>query len=408
MSSDLATPIIPSLRQVLARVHLRLILFALLVAGATLTIAGMLIIRGYAERNLALTARAIGYTIEPALLFDDMPAAQHGILMVAGGQGVRLVEVRDQKGNLVTQWRNPDAGMMSAIGMGMDALIWPAPAVTPVHHGRHVIGQVRVFGDTEAIGQYFLTGIVVILFCLGLTLIATHMLARRLQKDVSGPLAQIADVAHAVRIDRRFDRRVPAANMAEVNQLSHDFNALLDELEQWHAGVMSQNRTLERQAIRDPLTGLSNRAGFERHLAAAVEQAGATGGSFAVIYVDVNRFKQVNDAHGHDAGDAMLIVVAARLRAAMRHGDMAFRLGGDEFAVVMALGTEQMQVAALAAQIGTGMEQPIMLPSGESIVASLSLGWALYPQDSADARDLLRHADAAMYADKGRRHGNGE
>lgn len=401
-------PVMPSLRQILARVHMRLILFAVLMAGATLMVAGVVVMRGYAERNLALVARTVGYTIEPALLFDDMAAAQDGIAMVAGGQGVRMVEVHDDRGQLIIRWTRPDAGMVARMEAMAGALLWPSPVTQPIRHGRDVIARLTVHGDAGAIGRYILSGALIALACLGLTVIAAHMLARRLQKDVTGPLAQMAQVAHAVRADRRFDRRVPGAQIAEVDQLARDFNALLDELQQWHAGVLTENRQLEQQATRDTLTGLGNRAMFERHLAASVQQAQDNDAGFAIIYADVNRFKQVNDGHGHDAGDVMLIVIAARLRVALRTGDLAFRLGGDEFALILASGTARDAVEAVAARIDASMEQPIMLPNGQSIPSSLSLGWALYPQDSADARDLLRHADAAMYAAKGRRHGTTE
>ncbi len=392
-------PVMPSLRQILARVHMRLILFAVLMAGATLMVAGVVVMRGYAERNLALVARTVGYTIEPALLFDDMAAAQDGIAMVAGGQGVRMVEVHDDRGQLIIRWTRPDAGMVARMEAMAGALLWPSPVTQPIRHGRDVIARLTVHGDAGAIGRYILSGALIALACLGLTVIAAHMLARRLQKDVTGPL---------VRADRRFDRRVPGAQIAEVDQLARDFNALLDELQQWHAGVLTENRQLEQQATRDTLTGLGNRAMFERHLAASVQQAQDNDAGFAIIYADVNRFKQVNDGHGHDAGDVMLIVIAARLRVALRTGDLAFRLGGDEFALILASGTARDAVEAVAARIDASMEQPIMLPNGQSIPSSLSLGWALYPQDSADARDLLRHADAAMYAAKGRRHGTTE
>lgn len=401
-------PVMPSLRQILARVHMRLILFAVLMAGATLMVAGVVVMRGYAERNLALVARTVGYTIEPALLFDDMAAAQDGIAMVAGGQGMRMVEVHDDRGQLIIRWTRPNAGMVARMEAMAGALLWPSPVTQPIRHGRDVIARLTVHGDAGAIGRYILSGALIALACLGLTVIAAHMLARRLQKDVTVPLAQMAQVAHAVRADRRFDRRVPGAQIAEVDQLARDFNALLDELQQWHAGVLTENRQLEQQATRDTLTGLGNRAMFERHLAASVQQAQDTDAGFAIIYADVNRFKQVNDGHGHDAGDVMLIVIAARLRVALRTGDLAFRLGGDEFALILTSGTARDAVEAVAARIDASMEQPIMLPNGQSILSSLSLGWALYPQDSADARDLLRHADAAMYAAKGRRHGTTE
>ena len=144
---------------------------------------------------------------------------------------------------------------------------------------------------------------------------------------------------------------------------------------------------------------------FEQALPAAVAQSDAEARSFAVLYIDVNRFKLVNDTHGHDAGDAMLIVIAARLRAVLRTADEAFRLSGDEFALILAPGRSSAELAAVKASIADGMAEPIMLPSGELIEASLSVGSACYPDDSADARELLRHADAAMYAAKaGRAH----
>ena len=233
-------------------------------------------------------------------------------------------------------------------------------------------------------------------------MIATQLLARRLQRDVTDPLARIADIAHAVRSDRQFDRRIPSANIREVDQFARDFNALLDELDEWHVGMVNENRILERQATRDALTGLGNRAMFERELAATMQRADDEGAAFAVIYVDVDRFKQVNDTHGHDAGDVMLIVVAARLRMALRSGDLAFRLGGDEFALILAPAVTRAESEGLSAQIAASMSQPIMLPSGASIASSLSIGCALYPDDSVDARALLRHADAAMYAAKAR------
>ncbi|EQB02529.1 diguanylate cyclase domain-containing protein [Sphingobium baderi] len=397
-------PAMPTLRTVLARVHMRLILFAVLMAGATLLITGVVVIRGYAERNLSLIAQTVAYTVEPALVFDDMQAARDGIATVAASESVRAVEVRDVRNRLLVEWRRPDSGVMAAIGRGGD-LFAPSPALAAVRRGQDVVGHVRVFGDAGGLGRYILAGLLAALTCLALTVIATQMLARRLQRDVTEPLARIAEVAHAVRADRQFDRRVPASDILEVDQLGRDFNALLDELDDWHAGLLSENRMLEKQATRDALTGLGNRVMFEQVLPVAIARADAQGSAFAAVYIDVNRFKQVNDRHGHDAGDAMLIVIAARLRAVLRPGDQAFRLGGDEFALILAPDITREDVAILIRRLLAGMEQPIMLPSGESTVASLSVGSALYPDDSADARDLLRHADAAMYAAKTGRTG---
>ncbi|WP_218647344.1 diguanylate cyclase domain-containing protein [Sphingobium lactosutens] len=393
-------PAMPTLRQVLARVHMRLILCAVLMAGVTLMVTGVLVIRGYADRNLALIARTVAYTVEPALVFDDMDAARRGMAAVAASESVHRVDVRDGRGRLLVEWRRPSAGVMTVIERGIAELVAPSPARADVRRGSILVAQVRVYGGADGLGRFILSGVATALACLVLTLLATWTLARRLQRDVTEPLAHIAEVAHAVRADRQFDRRVPTSDIHEVDQLGRDFNALMDELRDWHRGVVSHNRMLERQATRDTLTGLGNRAMFEQALPATIAQADRDRTPFAVFYIDVNRFKQVNDTHGHDAGDALLIVIAARLRAVLRPDDQAFRLGGDEFALVLAPGIAPAELDAIKAQIAESMEQPIMVPSGESIDASLSIGSARYPDDSADARDLLRHADAAMYAAK--------
>lgn len=399
MTSSPGRPL-PTLKQVLSRVHMRLILCAVLMAGVTLTVTGVLIMRGYAQRNLALIAETVGYTVEPAILFQDLPAMREGVARVAGSDSVHTVEIRDPKGQVILNWTRPDSSVVAKVERAVGDILWPIPATVPVLHGRTMIAQVHVFGAAGGIGRYILSSLLTAIVGLGLTILAARLLAHRLQRDVTEPLARIAEVAHAVRSDREFNRRAPTADILEVDELATDFNALLDELQAWHDGMVTENRLLAQQATRDALTGLSNRVMFERQLAAAIERSDAESTGFAVVYVDVNRFKQVNDTHGHDAGDVMLIVIAARLRVALRPGDMAFRLGGDEFALILAPGTTRPQIDGLTSHIANSMEQPIMLPSGESIASSLSLGSALYPDDSADARDLMRQADAAMYAAK--------
>ena len=102
---------LPTIRDMLARVHLRLILFAVLLAAASLTLSGGLVIRNYAQRNLDLVARTVAYTVEPAVVFGDKQAFVEGIGSVAGGGGVQLVEVRDASGQVLAQWENPRAGL---------------------------------------------------------------------------------------------------------------------------------------------------------------------------------------------------------------------------------------------------------------------------------------------------------
>lgn len=395
---------LPTLAQILGRVHLRLILFAVALAAASLVVSGGIVIRNYAQRNLDLLARTVSYTVEPAVVFGDQGAIREGVVSVAAVSGVDSVEVRDPAGRVLARWQHSHADFHSPITHAANGVIWPRPSLAPIRRGDVVIGEVRIFGNSEGILRYILADTIIALSCLGLTVLATRILAQRLQKDVIGPLDHVADVAHAVRSDRAFDKRVPSSGIAEIDRFGQDFNALLAELQGWHAGLKSENAELARRATHDALTGLGNRVLFEQTLGDAIGNSVRSGTSFAVLYLDVDNFKDINDRHGHECGDSALIAVAERLRQSIRHVDHAFRLGGDEFAVVLAPFYNRAHVDAVSARIDKAMERPFRLPNGLFATATLSIGVAVYPDDGVSPQDLLRRADAEMYLRKrGRR-----
>ncbi len=158
---------------------------------------------------------------------------------------------------------------------------------------------------------------------------------------------------------------------------------------------------LEMQARVDHLTGLPNRRSFEEKIEEAAARAHRSGDALAVMYVDVDHFKQVNDRHGHDAGDAVLQKIAGRLRASVRGTDTVARLGGDEFVVLLeSLRTEQ-EASAVARKILTTVREPIPLAAG-SVTVSVSIGVALLSgaERTLSTTDLLKQADGALYEAK--------
>ena len=402
MSIDLpgAPPPLPSLRELLARVHLRLILFAVTLAAASLMVSGVLVIRNYAQQNLQLIAKTAAYTVEPAVVFEDRQAINDGMVSVAANGSVNAVEVRDPKGQVLASWRNPHGTMRGLIVDSVNRVIWPVPAVAQVKRGDTVLAEVRVYGNSGGILRYLAAAFTIALACVALTVFAARILARRLQRDVVDPLDHVAEVAHAVRRDRAFERRVPASGIAEIDHFGQDFNALLAELQGWHAGLTSENAELQRRATHDDLTGLGNRALFEQRLREAVDQAQSKAANVALLYLDVDHFKLVNDQHGHDSGDAALIAVGERLRSAIRTHDAAFRLGGDEFAVLLTHFSKAEHIDGVVNRIRLAMEHPFRMPSGLDTIATLSVGVAVFPADGASAEELLRSADSAMYREK--------
>jgi diguanylate cyclase (GGDEF)-like protein/PAS domain S-box-containing protein len=155
---------------------------------------------------------------------------------------------------------------------------------------------------------------------------------------------------------------------------------------------------LRHEATHDALTGLPNRALFRERLEAAVAAAG-TGPGAALLFLDLDRFKLVNDGFGHQAGDRLLVAVADRLRASARGGDLVARLGGDEFALLLDGGGAPGVVEWVADRVHRAMAAPFGL-GGTEVYATFSIGVVRLPSSPPSAQDVLRQADAAMYRAK--------
>jgi diguanylate cyclase (GGDEF)-like protein/PAS domain S-box-containing protein len=166
-------------------------------------------------------------------------------------------------------------------------------------------------------------------------------------------------------------------------------------------------RELEHRASHDPLTGLPNRHQLQCELQYAIAHAAQTGDGLAVLYMDLDGFKEVNDRGGHDAGDRLLREVAQRLQQGLRQGDLVARVGGDEF-VALLPGCRNTEAAlAVAEGIRARLSPLYTLPDG-LFRLDASVGIACFPADGSDPDALLAHADRAMYVDKRQRPRRGD
>lgn len=170
------------------------------------------------------------------------------------------------------------------------------------------------------------------------------------------------------------------------------------------ADLQRERSRYERLAGHDPLTGLPNRRLFQDRLERALAQARRAGGALAVAYVDLDGFKVVNDARGHDAGDAVLTTVGRRLAHAVREQDTVARLGGDEFGALLLDVSSVEEAKAVAEKLRAAVRVPLELPDGDAHLDA-SVGVALFPDHGDDADALMRAADGAMYGVKGRGRG---
>ena len=220
-----------------------------------------------------------------------------------------------------------------------------------------------------------------------LSAMGSILIARR----VTRPLRELVAAARSIE-HGDYGHGVVVSRGDEVGELGAAFNHMRD-------AIAARERRISDLAYADALTGLPNRALFMDRLAQAVSTAQRTHGRLAVLTIDLDRFKHVNDTLGHPVGDLLLREVADRLRRALeRRTDTVARLGGDEFAVLLPMqALDGAQVAAR--KVAEVLSEPLTI-EGHLIDLGASTGIAVYPQHGEDSDSLMRHADIAMYAAK--------
>jgi diguanylate cyclase (GGDEF)-like protein len=181
-------------------------------------------------------------------------------------------------------------------------------------------------------------------------------------------------------------------------KLAENISFALDNFDRADEKTKADAR-IEYLASHDSLTNLPNREMFNQLLHFAIEAAQRYQRRFAVLFIDLDRFKIINDSLGHEAGDALLVEIGARLRQNLRQSDIVARLGGDEFVVILESTNEQVDIEAVARTLLSALSQPVQL-SGHECHTTASIGIAMFPNDGTDVHTLTKNADMAMYLAK--------
>ncbi len=227
----------------------------------------------------------------------------------------------------------------------------------------------------------------------GLTVL-TWVLYRRLAKPIGKLMQQASGLA-----TRGQQGRVSWGRRDELGELGTHLNAVHDQIDTLFEQLQTQKTEIEQVALYDALTGLPNRTLFAELARSAVASARRDGSQLALLFVDLDRFKAVNDAFGHPGGDHLLRELATRLQASLREADVVCRHSGDEFLVLLHGVRGREVVAATADRLLQALEAPVDIDGREAVITA-SIGIAIFPDDAADHETLVRHADTAMYVAK--------
>ncbi|MEQ1687745.1 MAG: diguanylate cyclase [Sphingopyxis sp.] len=387
----------PSLRQVLARSFVLIGLLGVAVSLIAVFATGFLLQRDYARDNLRLLASQAAYSAEVPIVFNDRRALRDALQPILESSDIASIEIIDADGAVLVTIDNPHVGLGSSL---LPVALLPDHSEAAINSGGTRIGTVRANSSGRGTGRLIIAAVLGSIACISLIVAGTMAIARRLNRSLVAPLAAIAEATHAVHADGNFERRVPPANIAEVNNLSDDFNALLSKLQDWQGQISSTHEALLHRASYDLLSGLPNRSTFVERVRDTIRAAARSEDHFALLFMDGDHFKDTNDRFGHAAGDRVIAEVALRLTPLLRAGDMAARLGGDEFAVLINHLEQNDHASAVAERIANAMLAPIAVDERHSVTVSMSIGVAIYPDDGDDVETLIQIADDRMYGAK--------
>lgn len=311
---------------------------------------------------------------------DSFPAAKP---LFEHGANTQVVNGLDQPelapGSIMAFVRQP-----FGLGVGNDFLV--TGLVEPLDN---------VLANAQPLGLRIMH---IVLACSVIAILLAVIFARALLR----PINTLAEAA-ARFSDTRQHQPLPVERDDEIGLLARNFDSMQRQLHQHMANLYDNQRELDYLAHHDALTGLANRSLFFQRLEQRLAGAEGDQRAFAVLFVDLDRFKDINDRFGHALGDQVLQIVARRLLHGVRSSDVVARLGGDEYLVLLSGIASETALGELLDKLMRSIGEPISV-DGVSLNVGASIGYSLYPRDGDNAEDLVNRADHSMYRVKAKHH----
>ena len=363
------------------------------------------------ELDLAAQAKVAAENVSAAVLFDNRVETGEILRGVFSPTTIVEAQIYNASGERVSgyQPRATDALQLPAnFGAVAEA---PVPVglkrrIETIGYRGQMIGNIAVLAtlqplNSRLIGEFQRAALILTVFCLLALLVARSFIPR-----VVEPARRLAKLMDNITRDRDYSARATIENRDEIGHLAERFNGLLAQIQNHEHAL--RRELAERQltesrlahlAANDPVTGLHNRHFFYERLRDCTDRTTSKHSRFAVMFIDLDNFKVVNDSLGHSAGDALLTNFGGRLTELLRATDIVCRVGGDEFAVILERPLNTAALEQVAGKIVAMTAQPMQIESNEVIVTA-SIGISIFPDSGQTAEELVRNADAAMYSAK--------
>lgn len=378
------------------------IIFAItfLICTLTFTSISVFTVKSYAKQNLQLISRTVSERVQPAVVFQDQTTLSQIIREYTEQHSVRLIEIHNNTGRLLSK-STKDIDHYSTLQNAFDWFFFEEPIHVNVNHNGQKVGEVILYGSSNDIVMFvvkiflgLLLGMLFMLFALWWSVSSTY-------QHIMNSITPIMHIARMVSSQKAYNLRFPENKIKEFNQLNTVFNQLLEEIQSWHTHLQSQNSKLTHQVQHDDLTKLPNRNYFYQQLFEVFDQP-ETRQHAALIFIDNNNFKGINDNYGHLVGDEVLKEMAKRLKQNTRQSDFVARLSGDEFAIIVQSVQHVENLILIAENLIKCCEQPLHYKD-QDVHFSFSIGIAI-ANEAQSPEDLISRADQAMYKAKTLKH----
>ena len=385
--------------------------------------------------NLATMADIIAANSSAPLLFSDPVAAQETLGFLESQRHIQAAAIYDIDDQVFSSYVKPGLEIeLPATNLHEEnTLFWGdhVELYTDIIYEGERIGVVYLRSNMERVHARLMWYLGIVGIVLAASLLVTFLLSAQLQRFITDPLLRLSAIARQVSTEKNFSVRVIGEGRDELGNLIRDFNAMLDEiqmrdnelrehrlkleervarrtheleianaqLEKSKAQAESVASRMEYHAHHDALTGLPNRILLNDRIQSELAHARRQQTNTALLFLDLDRFKIINDSLGHAVGDQLLRVIARRLNNCVRDEDTVARLGGDEFMVLLPRISGSADAGRIARKIIDSLVDPISC-NGHELHITTSIGISIFPYDGNDAETLIKHADISMYRAK--------
>ncbi|RVU40945.1 sensor domain-containing diguanylate cyclase [Rheinheimera riviphila] len=370
------------------------------------------------QHNALASAQVLASSIAPALIFSDPKSAQLELQTfsratdVLAVQVLHMSQVSPGETTIFVQWQQPEWKKTLT-----PPTIWPQQANVvsgwqqyqiqmPIMFKQEQVGLLLVQQSLKSLQQQ----VMALIALMGLITLLMLALASRglrlVQQRALSPIIELSALAEQAARDNDYSVRGIVRRHDEVGRLTERINELFTQvaanqfwLKQQLADERQTGQQLKQLAHHDSLTGLPNRLYFQQQLSATLQLTLQQHKTMALMFIDLDNFKTVNDSFGHDYGDEVLQLVSARMQQVLRGQDLLCRLGGDEFAVLLSELNDIRHAESLAERLIAAVRLPMVIREHLMPVGA-TIGLAFCPLDASEPATLLQKADEAMYAAK--------